>query len=117
MGISRTPKAAVTPTTLGTSHYYPKLLYINGGVDNDPMSDDEPTLLGEEPRSVKLVVAGIVKATSKDTMPPEDRIQLNLFLGTRRPRMTKLPWSENYVCKGTLIGVSPEPPKSVVTSW
>jgi hypothetical protein len=50
-------------------------------------------------------------------MPPEDRIQLNLFLGTRRPRMTKLPWSGDYVCKGTLIGVSPEPPKSVVTSW
>jgi hypothetical protein len=49
VGIDRTPKAAIAPTTPKTFHYYPNLFCINEGIDNDPVFDDKPTLLGEEP--------------------------------------------------------------------
>lgn len=45
VGIGRTLKVAIAPTTSKTFHYYPNLLCINEGIDNDPMYDDEMTLL------------------------------------------------------------------------
>jgi hypothetical protein len=45
VGIGRTLKVAIAPTTSKTFHYYPNLLCINEGIDNNPMYDDEMTLL------------------------------------------------------------------------
>lgn len=61
--VTRPAGPIIKPMEAEPPLYYPDVLFIKG-VDNDPISDEEPTIQGEEPS------------------------QLNLFLGTRGPRLT-----------------------------
>jgi hypothetical protein len=67
--------------------YYPDVLLIDGGID------DEPTIQGEDPHSVRHDSVRIDVATSKITMTRMSRIQPSLFSRMRRLRSTSLPTS------------------------
>jgi hypothetical protein len=81
------------------------------------MSDDELTILGEEPSQHEARRRRNHRATFDDTTPLENRIQLNLFLETRHPRMTKIPRCGNSFYRGMLADASAELSRNVVTSW
>jgi hypothetical protein len=40
--------------TITTTPFYPDILFIGGRLESSPISDDEPTMQGEEPPSEKL---------------------------------------------------------------
>lgn len=113
--VTRPPRAAVTLTVSKSSHYYPNLLCINGGVDNDHVSNDEPTLLGEEPRSVRRVTITTIAATFDDTMLFGSSIRHSLFPRTRRT--TKVPRSKSSAYKGTSVDNCAKLLRNVGKSW
>jgi hypothetical protein len=99
------------------SRYYPNLLFINGRIEIDLVSDDEPTLLGRSPRNANPIAIGTVDAISDNTTSVGNWIRLSLFPGTRRLRMMKLSRGGSSVSKGMLASISAEQPRNMVVSW
>jgi hypothetical protein len=63
---------SITPNS-----FFPDILFIQGRVEDTPVSDDEPTILGEEPPSVTHADAGTSAVTYDITTKPGERIQHN----------------------------------------
>jgi hypothetical protein len=45
--------AIMNPVEVEPPLYYPNILFMNIGVDDNPISNDEPTVQGEEPPQCK----------------------------------------------------------------
>lgn len=65
---------------------------------------------------MNLASTRTINATSDDTMPQGNRIQLSLFPGTRHPRTMKLPRSGSSIYNGMLTDISDRWPRNMVVS-
>jgi hypothetical protein len=69
--------------------FFSNVLFFQGRVETSPISDDEPTVLGEEPPSVMRDDDGIGAITYGITTKLETTIRLSLSLGTKFLRWGK----------------------------
>jgi hypothetical protein len=63
-------KSTVTP-----SRFYPDILFIQGRLESAPVSDDEPTMQGEEPPRAKHDDGGTDAETCGDIMKSGNEIR------------------------------------------
>jgi hypothetical protein len=65
------------------SSFFPDVLFIKVRVEDVPISDDEPIVLGKEPRSTRHANVGTCVITFAVTMRPGNKIPLSPYPETR----------------------------------
>jgi hypothetical protein len=81
-------------STIAPAPFYPDVLFIQGRVESAPVSDDEPTMQGEEPPSVKRDDGGTDIRTYDDIMKLGNGIRCSPYPKMKPRRREKLPMSE-----------------------
>ena len=85
--------------------FYPDVLFIGGRVESSPISDDEPTVPGEEPLSEKLADGGTHAGMFGDIMKLENETRRSLYLEMRSQRWEKPLTNESSGKEGTPANV------------
>jgi hypothetical protein len=77
-------------STVTLTPFYPDILFIQGRLESAPISDDEPTMQGEEPPSVMLGDIEIDARTCGDNMKPGNGTRRSPCPETKPRRCEKL---------------------------
>jgi hypothetical protein len=83
--------------TTAPAPFYPGILFIQGRLESSPISDDEPTMLGDGETGAEMC---------DNITKPENGTQYNPFLGTKPLRWGRPPTKEHIENSATLAAVT-----------